>query len=179
MKKSCVIYTSLFVLIFAGCAKANISRSREAFILSQPHGWIELTISDANVPAQLPPENIKPEELAKWKPKPPLCYLTIRINNERFLYETIFPFGQEEPYEVDTGFRMPAPVGEFDLIIEYSNCDIDDDKMTDVSIRSNITIIEGKVTSIAFDGEKLTFEGTKENDKVTLEDIYNKLDELK
>ena len=179
MRNLNVFITILIVLSFTGCAKANISRSREAYILSQPHGWIEITISDIDIPSELPPKDMKPEDKAKWEPKPPICYFIVKLNNERFLQESIFPFGSVAPYEVDTGFRIPAPVGEFELVIQYVDCDIKDEEMASVSFSAVVTIDENMVTSIFFYGDSIEILGQKENDEVTLKDIYKKLDELK
>ncbi len=178
MKYLNALFTIMIVLSFTGCAKANISRSREAFILSQPHGWIDIAISDLNIPAELPPKNIKPEDKLEWVPKPPSCYFIVKLNNEEFLYEPIFPFGKEAPYKVDTGFRFPAPIGVFELTIHYENCDIEDGEMTDSEFSSIISIDERMITSIFFDGDLINILEQKENDEVTLEDIYNKLEKL-
>lgn len=165
----------LCFLAFSGCANANVSRNREAYILSQPHGWIEITVADSIVPSALPPKDLTSEQKANWEPHPPSCSFIIKLNNERFLYETIFPYGEDPPYKVDTGFRFPAPIGELEMIIQYSGCDTDGDEMTSISFSSRIRIIEDMVTPVSFNGDAVVIDEEIENTEIRLEDIYQKL----
>lgn len=105
MKIEHIILTAFILLTVLGCAKkvvANISESRKAYITSQPHGWIEVELFDDNIPSKAKPKELTPEEAADWKPSPPSCHLVVFLNNEKFLYEDIFPYGQAPPYVVET-----------------------------------------------------------------------------
>lgn len=167
--------TLLCLIAFSGCANANVSRNREAYILSQPHGWIEITVKDSSVPSALPPKDLEPDKKAEWVPRPPSCSFIIKLNNERFLYETIFPFGENPPYEVNTGFRFPVPIGEFELSIHYMGCDIESDEMTSISFSSTVHVTEDMVTPVSFNGDAVVIDDAVENSEITLKDIYNKL----
>ncbi len=68
----------------AACATA-VSPPREAYILAHDHGWIELTVADADVPAALPSEG-EPYVLG-----PPDCDITVWVDNERFVAESVYP----------------------------------------------------------------------------------------
>ena len=172
-----IIATTLLVISFSGCARANVSKSREAYILSQPHGWIEITVTDENVPSVLPPKELPPDKMESWEPEPPSCRFLVELNNENFLYESIFPFGDEPPYIVDTGFRFPVPVGELDINIQYVGCDIENEDSASISFSSTIFIEEEMVSPIIFDGTSFYFTEIQGNTVITLEDIYNKLDQ--
>ena len=175
MKTLSSIMTLFFLIAFSGCANANVSRNREAYILSQPHGWIKIAVTDSSVPSALPPRDLKSDQKTEWEPRPPSCSFIIKLNNERFLYETIFPFGENPPYKVDTGFRFSAPVGEFDIEILYTGCDVENDETASISISAVIEIIEDLVVPISFNGERFEINEPFENTEITLEDIYQKL----
>ena len=164
-------------LSFVGCAKA-VTQTRSAYILAQPHGWIEIEVVDTNVFAKPIPPDLTEEEKADWKQVPPSCFLIVSLNNENFISENIFPFGEESPYKVDTGFRFPAPIGVFKISLTYSGCDIEDGESISITLSSKITVYENKVTPITFDGAKISMVEPEENTVITLEDIYKKLEDI-
>lgn len=176
MNLKSIMVTILLVISCFGCASANVSKSREAYILSQPHGWLEITVTDENVPSVLPPKDLPADKMTSWKPEPPSCFFLIELNNEKFLYESIFPFGDNPPYMVDTGFRFPVPVGELELTVRYVGCDIEDDARGSISYSSTIYIEEKMVTPVLFDGISFYFNDNQKNNVITLEDIYNKIE---
>ncbi len=177
MKPSSIFFAVIMVISFCGCARANVSKNREAYILSQPHGWIEITVTDDNVPSALPPKDLPRDKKKSWEPKPPSCGFIVKLNNEEFLYESIFPFGTVPPYVVDTGFRFSAPVGDFEIKIQYMGCDIENEEKTTVSFSSTISIDENMVTPVFYDGTSFFVDEMKENTVITLEDIYQKFDQ--
>jgi len=178
MKIHSTIMALIMVISVSGCARANVSKSREAYILSQPHGWIKITVTDENVPSDLPPKDLPADKKEHLEPKPPSCSFIVKLNNERFLYESIFPFGNEPPYIVDTGFRFPAPVGNFEIIIQYQGCDIENEEMTTLSFSYAISVDENMVTPISFDGESFSIGDIEENSVITLEDIYQEIKQI-
>ena len=177
MKILSALIIFFFSLGLVSCASA-VTPHREAYILAQPHGWIELEVLDTNVPSQLPPKKLSEEQKLKWKPKPPTCSMIVTLNNERFLYENIFPFGDTPPYRVDTGFRFPAPIGDLKITISYIGCDIKDSKEISTSFSSTVSVVENMVTPIDFNGETFEFGDFEKNSAITLEDIYLKLEDL-
>jgi hypothetical protein len=177
MKVLSSIVMFFFCLSFVGCAKA-VTQTRDAYILAQPHGWIEIEVLDTEVFAIPMPPDLTEEERANWQPTPPACLLTVTLNNEQFISENIFPFGEESPYKVDTGFRFPAPIGDFKITLTYSGCDIEDGESISITLSSKIIVYENKVTPITFDGEKISVVEAEENTVITLDDIYNKLEDI-
>jgi len=177
VKSNFIVVSMLITISLCGCARANVTQNREAYILSQPHGWIEITVKDVNVPSVLPPKDLPPENITSWKSQPPDCDFIVKLNNERFLYESIFPYGDGPSYRVDTGFRFPAPVGDFRIEIIYSGCNVETEKSAPISFLTIITIEENKVVPALFDGFSFILNEIEENDVITLEDIYQKLNE--
>jgi hypothetical protein len=108
MKKFILLLPILLNLTFISCATAVVSESRKAYITSREHGWIELSVQDRAIPPRPPKENE-----TDYVPSPPFCYITVKLNNEEFIREEVYPFGDQPPYKLDTGFRFPVPVGEF------------------------------------------------------------------
>jgi len=157
VKSNFIVVSMLITISLCGCARANVTQNREAYILSQPHGWIEITVKDVNVPSVLPPKDLPPENITSWKSQPPDC--------------------DAPPYRVDTGFRFPAPVGDFRIEIIYSGCNVETEKSAPISFSTTITIEENKVVPALFDGFSFIFNEIEENDVITLEDIYQKLNE--
>ncbi|OFW64360.1 MAG: hypothetical protein A2Y74_02555 [Actinobacteria bacterium RBG_13_63_9] len=166
MSKHIRIALTLCVL-FVSCA-ASVSRDRRDYILAHPHGWIEVTIKDSEIPF-LPPSEKEPD-----KPVVPYsCYVSVDLNNEGFLSDYAYPFGETEPFTVDTGFRFPAPVGMSELKFKYSGCDVSaDGKESSVTIKGEIPVEEGNVTEMLFNGSHLTFRPPRMDPVVTLEDVY-------
>jgi hypothetical protein len=104
--------------------------------------------------------------------------MVVSLNNESFISESIFPFGDEAPYIVETGFRFPAPIGDFKITITYSGCDLKEGKETSISYSSFISVFENMVTPLLFNGEALAIGESENNNIVTLEDIYKKLETI-
>jgi len=185
MKIANIVICLLIPVFLFGCAKkvvANISEDRRAFILSQPHGWIEIELMDNNIPSVIKPAELTAKESAEWKPSPPSCFLLVRLNNEKFLYEDIFPFGASPPYIVETGFRFPAPIGTFKLEIYYGGCDVElkdgEPKQASRTLISKIEVNEGWVTKVFTSGDSITIDPPIENNVITLDDVYKKLENI-
>jgi len=185
MKTVNMLVFLLIVLPIFGCAKkvvANISDSRKAYILSQPHGFVEIEFVDNEIPSKITPKDLTPEEAGEWKPSPPSCHLVVYLNNEKFLFEDIFPFGQSPPYFVETGFRFPAPIGAFVMEIYYAGCDVepgeDGLQATSKKLSVEIDVMEGFVTPVYITGDSITMDPQRADTVVTLDDIYKRLDKL-
>lgn len=156
----------------AGCASAA-SPARLDYILSKPHGWVELTVVDEAIPAA-PPEKDKQQNT----PQPPKCHIAAEINREHFFSESLYPIGENPPYRLNTGYRFAVPLGRGKLVVNYSNCDVKDGKSIELSYKTTITVEEGNVTPVQFNGVNLTVGTNQENSNATLEEINNRLKKI-
>lgn len=161
-----VMIPIIIFLLFPSCA-AGISQERRDYILSHPHGWVELSVNDYQIPNT--PQKEDKKTILK---RPYYCPVTIKINEEPYFRGYIYPFGEEEPYGVESGFRFPAPVGIISLKIIYSGCDVIEGKEGTIVRDIEVDVIENMVIKLNFDGNSLVLEETSPNKKVTLEDIY-------
>lgn len=159
----------LLVISISACA-ASLPQDRRDYVLARPHGWIEVTLADHNIP-YLPPTREKPDEPVF----PHSCHVQVKINNETFLSSRAYPYGEEPPFTVDSGFRFPAPAGMLDLHFVYSGCDVEEGKETSTIIETMLDVTPNHVTEIKFNGEDLVVIPEKKNRVVTLEDIYEEL----
>ncbi len=169
------IISSAAILNFAliSCASADISKSRSAYITSRDHGWIELSVNDNAIPPRPPYENEK-----DYTPTPPYCSITVKLNNEQFISEKVYPFGQQPPYSLATGFRFPVPVGDFKMDVIYSGCRFAEDGESSFAYTAHVNIVKDFVTPVRFDGSYLAVGNQTENSSVTLEDINERLDQI-
>ena len=156
----------LLCVVFTACAAA-LPQDRRDYILARSHGWAELTVHDVDVPF-LPPSKEKPDEPLF----PSTCQVEVFLDNESFLSSYAYPFGEEEPFRVDTGFRFPAPIGLSHMRLSYSGCDVTNGKATSVDIETEIQIYEDFVTEIHFNGNEITVDHPRTDSVVTLEDVY-------
>ena len=155
-----------------GCAEA-VSPSREAYIRARDHGWVEVTVSDSNIPPA-PPR----EADAEYTIHAPYCRITISLNGEQFVGERVFPIGEESPYALETGFLFPVPVGKANLRIMYSGCRVEEGKQVDVVDEITIELPANLLTPVTFDGELLTIEDSREPEGVTLETLDERLQRI-
>ncbi len=159
--------TSLLLCVIVTACAATLPQDRRDFILARSHGWVEISVHDVDIPF-LPPSKDKPDEPLF----PSTCQVEVLLDNESFLSSHAYPFGDAEPFRVDTGFRFPAPTGLSDMRLSYSGCDVTDGKTTSVEIESEIQIEEGSVTEIHFNGDEITVDPPRIDTVVTLEDVY-------
>ncbi len=152
--------------LLPGCATA-LSQERRDYILAHPHGWIELSVRDVAIP-DVPVEKDKKEVLEK----PSSCHVRIEINDERYFGDYVYPYGEEQPYGVDSGFRFPVPVGDVELYVSYSGCDVEEGERAARETTIVVNIEEDTVLDVAFDGESLVAGAASPDTKVTLEDVY-------
>ena len=94
------------------------------------------------------------------------------LSQERRDYILAHPHGEELPYAVDSGFRFPVPVGDVELYVSYSGCDIEEGKPANRETGIVVNIEEGTALEVAFDGQSLVAGVASPDTKVTLEDIY-------
>jgi hypothetical protein len=169
--KHTLLLSFLFVFLMTGCARA-VTLEREAYILARDHGWIELSFEDEGVPG-FP----RDREAKDFTLVPPYCSLRVSVNNEPFLSETIYPFGEVPPFRVDSGFRFAVPVGELTVELTYRGCHpVEGDKGTEPEVLALVTKIEkGMVTALAYRAGRLYFEGIHKNTVITLGDVYDRL----
>ena len=157
---------ALAVLIIPATACAGASVDRRAYILAHPHGWVELTILDSQVPDILP----RSDE-AEWE-KPETCSVYVHVNSEPLLRDSAYPDGDAAPYVVDTGFRFPAPVGDSDIDLRYLGCRVEDEERITVESSTQLRIEEDQVHELRFDGSSLSVMAPVPNQVITLEDVY-------
>ena len=160
-----IFYYLILNILFTSCAHA-VSSERKAYITANDHGWIELTVIDKGIPAKELKEGETPGE-----PEPPTCHISVQLNNEFFLSETIHPAGKQPAYSVHTGFRFIAPEGEYLLALQYSGCH----GKPIISQEKNIAITESHVTPLQFDGEALSAKQSVPDGEITLEEIDDRL----
>jgi hypothetical protein len=153
------------LLAFAACA-STMEPERRDYILSRPHGWIELSIDDVDVP--LVPES---EESSKLVP-PRACYVEARLDREPYASIAVFPAGAQAPFAVKSGVRFPAPLGPALLEVTYTGCDVESGKPSETSAQLYVAVAESRVTEVAFDGSSLSASAPRDDTVVTLDDIY-------
>lgn len=149
-----------------GCATAS-SEDRRAYILAHPHGWVEITISDPDVP-DVPPAEDSDDP---WH-RPFSCGVSVTINDEPILHDFAYPTGESAPYSASTGFRFPAPVGATEFRLSYSRCRVADGESVSLESSAVLFIEEGQTHEVVFDGTELAARAPRPNEVVTLEDIY-------
>ena len=161
-------FASLLVLgvLLPSCATAS-SEDRRAYILAHPHGWVEITISDEEVP-DVPPSD---ESDDAWR-RPTSCQLSVELNEEPFLYGSAYPSGDAAPYSARTGFRFPAPVGETVLRFSYRGCRVAGGETVSVDLPALFVVEEDRTHEVVFDGVNLAVRASRPNQVVTLEDVY-------
>jgi hypothetical protein len=158
----------LFILGLLGLAcAATVSQSRKAYITARPHGWIEVSIRDNRIPVALA-EKSEPDQ----RKRPERCRFTVRLNGEVFVDEHVYPTGPSEPFEVDTGFRFPAPAGKYDVTLSYRGCRFEEGEEETVKSTMRIAVQEDHLTPLHFDGEVASAGSIRPDTAVTLEDIY-------
>ena len=160
------MHTALCATALAACA-ASLPTERRDYILSRPHGWVELSISDLAIP--LVPES---EEAGAALVRPPACGVEIELDREPFVGGAVYPNGEQAPFMASSGYRFPAPVGSVHLALRYSDCRVAAGKAAAVTAEADLAIGEGQVTEIAFDGERLAASAPRADRAVTLESIY-------
>ena len=161
----------LIVLLVIGallpsCATAS-SEDRRAYILAHPHGWVEITISDALVP-DVPPQSDSDDS---WQ-RPYSCRVHVALNGEPILRDSAYPTGDSAPYSVSTGFRFPAPTGETDLSFSYTGCRLVGEEVVPVELAAVLSIQENQTHEVVFDGVELAVRAPRPNEVVSLEDVY-------
>ena len=156
----------LLVAVAPGCATA-LSQERRDYVLAHPHGWIELSLKHqgiANISVEKDGETVLE--------RPRSCHVRIEINEEPYFGDFVYPYGEEEPYMVDSGFRFPVPVGDVELNVLYSGCNIEEAEETTRAADIVVNIEEGMVLDVDFDGDSLVAGVPSPDSKVTLEDVY-------
>lgn len=161
-------FLSFLVLgaLVPGCATAS-SEDRRAYILAHPHGWVEITIYDPNVPNVPPAE----DSTEAWQ-RPSSCGVSVKLNDEPILYQLAFPTGASAPYSVSTGFRFPAPIGATELRFSYTDCRVAQGKAISLELSAILFIEENQTHEAVFNGTELAVRPPHPNEVVTLEDIY-------
>ena len=159
---------ALVALGFAACA-STLPIERREYILSRPHGWIEIEVRDAAVPS------VPASEEDATRVRPPTCYFDVSLDREPFVEGRVYPEGEAEPFRVESGFRFPVPVGTVAIAVTYSACDLPSEGQAagHVDVSASVPVAEGMVTDVAFDGEALGVGSPRADTMVTLERIYD------
>jgi hypothetical protein len=161
------IILNLFLIVLPITACANsLQIERRDYILSKPHGWISLSITDLEIPNILDPET-------KKLVKPSRCYLSVLANSEMFLSAPLYPDRSESPYSITSGFRFPIPTGPQNLEIEYSGCKASEKGSTsDIKSTIKLNISNDMVYEIKYASETFSLESEIPDEEVTLKEIY-------
>lgn len=154
----------------ASCAR-SLPIERRDYILSRPHGWINLTIIDASIP------NVKViKDDKSFFEKPSYCTVSAKINGENYFALDVFPDGPEAPYSVNSGFRFPVPVGDQNLTITYSGCRVNEKYETKgLESLTVIKIDENTDYEFFFEHDGFVFAQERESEEVTLKQIMDLL----
>ena len=160
----------LIVFPTASCAK-SLPIERRDYILSKPHGWINLTIIDMSIP------NVKViKDDKSFFEKPRYCTVSAKINGENYFVLDVFPDGPEAPYSVNSGFRFPITVGEQNITINYSGCRVDEkyetkglESLTLIKIDENIDY------EFILEHDSFVFAQDRQSEEVTLKQVYDLL----
>jgi len=155
------------LLTTSGCATA-VSPAREAYILAKSHGWVEITISDTSVPARPPREGDEKEY-------PVSCYLSVNVNHENYMRDELYPIGENSPYSIESGFRIAVSEGVSNIEVTYGGCRVVENEVINHTVETTVSIREGWVTPIVFDGDSLAVGVSELNKAVTLESINDRL----
>src|SRR5262249_9807742 len=126
MRAARLVATSL--VAFAACA-STMEVERREYILSRPHGWIELSIADDGIPMVPAWEEDRKGLLIR----PLYCGVEARLDREPYASIYVFPTGDQAPFAVRSGVRFPAPIGPALLSVSYSGCDAESGKVTSTS----------------------------------------------
>ena len=159
------------IVILAGavaCA-ATLDSDRRDYILAHPHGWVEVSIADGHVPQV--PETDSEGRLVSFV-RPDDCSIEVRLDREPFVYNAVYPTGEQPPYSVKSGFRFPAPVGPALLSIHYAGCDRNGDAVSSTDAQLSIAVEQARVVQVHFDGTELVADPPRDNSVVTLDDLY-------
>jgi hypothetical protein len=157
---------AVVALAFAACA-ASLPIERREYILSRPHGWIELEVEDSAIP--LVPLSEEDPKLVR----PSSCYLEVLLDREPFFGGHLYPDGEAEPFRVRSGFRFPAPVGTAAISSSYAGCAMRDGKEAIVEYQAEVPVADSMVTDVRFDGSVLHVGAPRADTAVTLERIYD------
>ena len=159
--------STLVAAALAACAAASLPAERRDYILSRPHGWVELTILDRSVPL-VPASEDADAELVR----PSYCWVAVGLDREPFVSGSVYPTGDAPPFEASSGFRFPAPVGTVHLSLTYSRCDVPTEPPSEPAIGLDVEVTESFVTDLFFDGDRVFAEVPRPDAAVTLERIY-------
>ncbi len=90
----------------------------------------------------------------------------------------VYPDGQEPPYSVRSGFRLPLPTGNHFIDLRYEGCrTTPSGERAYIETSMEISVHENMVTDMTFGNEVFTYVGEKENDEVTLRQIMDAIRE--
>ena len=156
-----------FGLVAVVACASGPSVERRDYILAHAHGWVEVSILDADVP-DVPTE--RDERVVIERPSS--CYLTVSLDREPFAGSDVFPVGDTAPYELTMGYRFPAPVGPAVLELRYSGCDVNEGKAASVVLELPIRVEARSVSEVHFDGTALIADPLRPNRVVSLDDVY-------
>ncbi|HTR00344.1 MAG TPA: hypothetical protein VMH83_10150 [Candidatus Acidoferrum sp.] len=169
MLKRVAIFAIMTPLV--SCA-SSLPTERRDYILSRPHGWVDLTVNDQSIP------DVNKSDKDTEKTKPYSCSVSVSVNSESFLNLSVYPDGDKPLYTVSSGFRFPVPVGAHALRVQYTNCRADESgNRKKVETVLPVAIHQDMVTSISFANEEFVNGGEKPNPEITLEKLADMLKE--
>jgi len=161
------VFLLLLVSIPVTACASSLPEERRDYILSRPHGFIEITINDSIIP-----DVIQRYDEDKKLAKPLECGLSAQANSEPFFSQAVYPDGSESPYNVASGFRFPVPVGSHRLVIAYEGCRATDKgEVATINVSTDIHVQNNVVYEIVFNNGQIANVIEKANDEVTLKQV--------
>jgi hypothetical protein len=168
------IFLSLLALVPLTSCASSLPVERRDYILARPHGWIELTIADSNIPEILS----KDEDGKEVRLRPYSCSVVVEVNSELYMDLSVYPDGAQAPFSVQSGFRIPVPTGDHTIELGYRGYRVDPSgERANLQSTMEISVHEDMVTDIAFGNEAFSYVGEVADEEVTLRQIMDALRE--
>jgi hypothetical protein len=155
----------LTLMLCVGCAKpSDISVARRDHILAGPHGWIDLTLH-APVAASAPAS----KEVAGLDKN---CTIVFTVDGEPLIDER-GDLAQADAAKSPLGYRFVAPAGALRTELAISGC-----VAAPLPLLLPLTLDNGKLAVLEFDGQRLSVASTQAWEPATLEAVRGEVTAL-
>jgi len=162
MPKALILLT---LMLCAGCAKpSDISDARRDHILAGPHGWIDLTL---HAPAAASaPGSTDAAGLTKN------CTIIFTVDGEPLIDER-GDLAQADAAKSPLGYRFVAPAGALHTELAISGC-----VAVPLPLLLPLTLDNGKLAQLEFDGQRLSVASMQAWEPATLEVVHGEVTAL-
>lgn len=147
-----------FLLLLAGCSRAELSEYRQGYLLAQPHGWIELSVA-------VPRTSLTETDRDKG------CSLGVIVNGEAYLYEPL-PFLRDGQEEIRSGFLFPVAAGKNELQLTLTCA-----KDSSLPLLQ-VEVPEGQLLPASLDGRSVSAGEPRAYDEASIQQLAKRLDAL-